>query len=166
MTESALPQPANTLKRPSIGPSVSSRVCRIKLAKTTDNSTVTATPLSGHAESFTLFNDRPTQPQTAARTAPTNQPPKLQEPPASLANANVPAELSKLSTRDANLLRKIGWRKLVTGRRQRRFRRHEEAATSSQAPIATLPKQWCTGNVPKSPVEPRTIGCRNEEGPS
>ena len=50
---------------------------------------------------------------------PTNQPPKLQEPAASLANANVPAELGKLITRDENLLRKLGWRKLVTGRRQR-----------------------------------------------
>lgn len=34
-------------------------------------------------------------------------------------NVNVPAELGKLITRAVKLLRKLGWKKLVTGRRRR-----------------------------------------------
>lgn len=120
MTETALLQPASTLKRPNCGPSVSSRVRRHKIAKSTDDSTATETFLSGRENNFTVFNDPTKLPQLATTQAATYTPTiKPPETTASPANANVPAELGKLITRDVKLLRKLGWKKLVTGRRQR-----------------------------------------------
>ena len=112
MTETALPQPASTLKRPNCGPSVSSRVRRHKIAKSTDDSTATETFLSGRENNFTVFNDPTKLPQLATTQAATYTPTiKPPETTASPANANVPAELGKLITRDVKLLRKLGWKK-------------------------------------------------------